>query len=71
MFHFGKYKNVPMEEVPSSYLKWMISKTNRELGKQLAKEELLKRMLLQFEYQDEIEEDFAEYASGDPDLYKD
>lgn len=71
MMPFGKYKNVPMEEVPSGYLKWVLQNTSHNLGKELAKEELLKRMLLQFEYQDEIEEDMAEYASGDPDFYKD
>ena len=60
MFHFGIYKNIRMEEIPSSYLKWMLGNTNHELGKQLAKEELLKRMLLQFEYQDE-DDNFNDY----------
>lgn len=69
MFNFGKYKNIPMEEVPSSYLKWMLRNTNHELGKQLAKEELLKRMLLQFKYQDE--ENFDEEFLLDPEWWKD
>ncbi len=68
---FGKYKDQEIYNIPSGYLKWVLENIpNQDILSEVRKA-LLDRMLLQFEYQDEEQEDIAEYVSGDPDFYKD
>jgi hypothetical protein len=67
---FGKYKDEEISSLPSGYLKWMLENLPQQDYLEEARKTLLDRMLLQFQYQDE-DDDFAKYANGDLDFYKD